>query len=294
MSYRLSCLEMRKALSKMPRSILVLMAWFSSQPAMIAQQSTCFTIQENPFFDEAAFSGFSNYVHVLECFHVVAEASISVEKLLHVAAVAAELLDQNEDGRVDDPMLQQALEEGQALMPILSFEGCKTEEALFDAYNGKGISAVLYADEIDPKRPGKWGSDATVEEVLHTINHVGHVAVYPDAFSLAPNSSLLSAAMDAARGGQFDSIPEEVPENAWYHYDDETCDYECMAIEYLYWAIVSKMGILNDSMTARGIADEWELYSPELLESKDTRIDALITDAAYRIPLLAPDGNYCP
>ena len=90
------------------------------------------------------------------------------------------------------------------------------------------------------------------------------------------------------------SIPEEQPEDAWYHYDDETCDYECMAIEYLYWAIVTMMGILNDSSTARGIANEWELYSPELLESKDARVHALITDAAYGIPLLAPDGNYCP
>jgi len=294
MQYRLPCLEMRNALSKMPRSILVLMAWFSAQSVTIAQQSACFTIQENPFSDEAAFSGFSHHVHVLSCFHILSESGISDAKLLHVAAVAAELLDQNEDGRVDDPRLQQALAAGQALMPILNFEGCKTEEALFDAYNGKGISAVLYADEIDPQRPGHWGSDATVEEVLHTINHVGHVAVYPEAFSLAPNSSLLSVAMDVARGGQFDSIPGELPENAWYHYDDETCDYACMAIEYLYWAIVSKMGILNDSSTARGIADEWELYSPELLESEDTRIYALITDAAYRIPLLAPDGNYCP
>ena len=92
-------------MSKMPRSILLLMAWFSAQSGTFAQQSVCFTIQENPFSDEAAFSGFSNYVHVLGCFHVVAEAGISDAKLLHVAAVAAELLDQNEDGQVDDPML---------------------------------------------------------------------------------------------------------------------------------------------------------------------------------------------
>ena len=68
MQYRLPCLEMRNALSKMPRSILVLMAWFSAQSVTIAQQSACFTIQENPFSDEAAFSGFSNYVHVLGVF----------------------------------------------------------------------------------------------------------------------------------------------------------------------------------------------------------------------------------
>ena len=42
---------------------------------------------------------------------------------------------------------------------------------------------------------------------MHTINGVGHVNIYPAAFDFSPNSSLLSAAMDVARGGQFLSIP---------------------------------------------------------------------------------------
>ncbi len=259
-----------------------------------AQNEVCFSIEQNPFVQEPAFSEFTKYINVLGCFHVVAEPGINDLKVLHVAAVAAELLDQNEDGVVDDPMLEASLIQGQALMPVLSFEGSDAEQNLFDFYEGDGISAVLYSGEIDPNEPGYWGSDATVEEVLHTINHVGHVVIYPDAFSLAPNSSLLSAAMDVARGGQFIVIPDDYPEEAWYHYDDETCDYECMAIEYLYWAIVTEMGILNDPMTAEGIADEWELSSPDLLESTDYLIHALINDPAYMIPLVAPDGNYCP
>ena len=39
--------------------------------------------------------------------------------------------------------------------------------------------------------------------------------------------------------------PEEYPEDARYHYYDVTGDYECMAIEYLYWAQVAKMDLLN-------------------------------------------------
>ena len=50
---------------------------------------------------------------------------------------------------------------------------------------------------------------------MHTINHVGHVNVYPDAFGLEPDSSLLSDAMDVARGGQFVSHPSNYPEEAW-------------------------------------------------------------------------------
>jgi len=67
-----------------------------------------------------------------------------------------------------------------------------------------------------------------------------------------------------------------------------------MAIEYLYWAIVTEMGLLNDSEIAEGIADEWELYSPELLAEVDVLVHALINTAAYGIPLQAPDGQYCP
>lgn len=259
-----------------------------------AQNDVCFTVQSNPFVEQAALEDFSKYINVLGCFHVLAESDISDEKILHVAAVTAELLDQNEDGMVDDQLLEAALSDGGALMPVLSHEGSEAEESLFDAYEGNGISAVLYKDEIDPGQPGHWGDDATVEEVLHTINHVGHVVIYPEAFSLTPNSSSLTAAMDLARGGQFIEFPDEYPDDAWYHYDDSTCDYECMAIEYLYWAIVTEMGLLDDTSTAQGIEDEWELYSADLLASTDVMIHALITDPTFSIPLEAPDGNYCP
>ena len=100
--------------------------------------------------------------------------------------------------------------------------------------------------------------------------------------------------MDVARGGQLLSPPWIYPSTAWYHYDDYTCDYECMMIEYMYWAIVSYMGILDDPQTAAGIANEWEPYNASLLQSTDVLMYALITDPAYKLPLLAPDGNYCP
>tara|TARA_B100000768_G_scaffold180088_1_gene199209 strand:+ start:2297 stop:3292 length:996 start_codon:yes stop_codon:yes gene_type:complete len=278
----------------MPRISIVLIAFACCFVSCGAQNEVCFSIEKNPFSEQQAFSGFSQYIDVLGCFHVLAESGVSDVKLLHVAAIAAELLDQDEDGVVDDPLLEAALASGQALMPVLNFEGSPAEETLFDAYEGDGISAVLYNEEIAPNEPGYWGADATVEEVLHTINHVGHVAIYPEAFSLEPNSSLLSDAMDMARGGQFLAVPDLYPSEAWYHYDDWTCDYECMAIEYLYWAIVTEMGLLNDANTADGIADEWELYSPELLASVDVLIHELITDELYMLPLIAPNGNYCP
>jgi len=261
---------------------------------LLGQNNVCFDIEENPTPNHSALGVFSKYVNVLDCFSIYAESSISDENVLHAAAVAAELLDNNEDGIVDDPLIESQLISENALMPIFYQDGNSAMNTFFNNYNGDGVSAVLWNNEIDPSQPGHWGDDASVEEIIHTINHVGHTHVYPAAFDLQPNSSLMSAAMDVARGGQFLSVPNNYPSSAWYHYDDWTCDYECMAIEYMYWAIVSYMGILDDPQTAAGIANEWEPYNVALLQSMDTLMYALITDPQYSLPLLAPDGNYCP
>ena len=258
------------------------------------QNEVCFEIEPNPNQNNSALSCFSKYINVLGCFDIYAEENVSDEKVLHVAAVAAELLDNNEDGEVDDPAIYSALLSQGALMPVFNYDGNSCMNQFEDNYNGHGVSAVLWRNEIDPNNPGRWGYDATVEEVLHTINHVGHVEVYPSIFSLHPNSSDLTDAMDIARGGQFLTVPNNYPEEAWYHYDDWTCDYECMAIEYLYWCIVSYMGILDDTQTCNGIDNEWELCTPELFETIDISMHSILTNPNYLLPQDAPDGNYCP
>ena len=248
----------------------------------------------NPNQNQPGFGFFTKYVNVLDCFEVFAPSNISDEKVLHVAAVAAELLDNDEDGEVDDPLIRQELIEMKALMPIFTSENSQAATSFFNNYNGDGVSAILFNNEIDPSQPGHWGNDATVEEVIHTINHVGHVSIYPEIFEINPNSSIMSDAMDIARGGQFLSIPSQYPEEAWYHYDDWTCDYGCMAIEYFYWCEVSYMGILDDPQTCNGINNEWELCTPELFESIDIIMHGIISDPTYKLPQNAPDGNYCP
>jgi len=274
------------------KKILVLL--FSIPFLGISQNTVCFTIDSNPNTNDPALAPFTKYVDVLGCFSIYAESTITDAKVLHAAAVAAELLDNNEDGIVDDPLIESQLISENALIPIFSAEGSSAENIFFNNYNGNGVGAVLYKNEIDPSQTGHWGDDASVEEIMHTINHVGHTNVYPNAFSLQANSSLLTDAMDVARGGQFMSVPNNYPASAWYHYDDQTCDYECMAIEYIYWAQVSNMGILDDPQTASGIANEWEPYNATLLQSMDVLMYQLITDPQYKLPQLAPDGNYCP
>lgn len=275
----------------MNRIILVII---SATAVALAQNTVCFDIESNPNQSQPAFQGFTKYVNVLGCFDIYAEPSISDTKVLHAAAVAAELLDNDEDGAVDDQLLEAELAERGALIPIFTSEWSQAADNFFDYYNGDGASAVLFNNEIDSSQPGHWGDDATVEEVVHVINHVGHVSIYPDVFDIGPNSSEMSDAMDVARGGQFLSVPNSYPPEAWYHYDDWTCDYGCMAIEYMYWCIVTNMGILGDTQTCNGIANEWEPCTPELFESTDVLMHAIVTDPAHMLPQLAPDGNYCP
>ena len=262
---------------------------------LFSQNEVCFEIEDNPNPNHPAFSIFSKYVNVLGIIHIYAESNISDEKVLHVAAVAAELLDNDEDGNVDDPLIEASLIELNTIMPVFQSENGNSIDTFFDNLEDDGcLGAVLFRNEIDPSQPGHWGDDATVEEVLHTINSCGHVEVYPSLYALEPNSSDLTDAMDMARGGQFINIPDPYPDEAWYHYDDWTCEYDCMAMEYLYWCIVTNMGILADVQTCAGIEDEWEPCTPELFESTDTLMFNLVTNPENMLPQLAPDGNYCP
>jgi len=276
------------------RYLLFFLSFFS-----FSQNNVCFEITENPNEDIVALQLFTKYVNVLDCIEIYAESSVSDEKVLHAAAVTAELLDNDEDGVIDDFNVELILSNKKTIMPLLSFEGSNAEELLFSNFDDLEenynycASAVLYSNEISPQNPGFWSYDASIEEVLHTINSCAQVEIYSDIFGLEPNSSYLSIAMDEARGGQFLSVPNEYPEDSWYHYNDWTCDYECMAIEYLYWCIVSNMGLLDNDFICNGISDEWEICTQQDFQNTDLLMYAIITEPAYYIPQLPPDGNYC-
>ena len=257
------------------------------------QNEVCLSIEENPQPNDPALGLLNKYVNVLDCIHVYAASSVSDEKVLHVASIAAELLDNDEDGVVDDQNIFNELNTTYTVMPVFNSENSNIIDQFFDNFN-YCAGAILFRQEIDPSQPGHWGDDATVEEVLHTINACGHVEVYPQLYGLEPNSSYLSQAMDVARGGQFITMPSSYPDEAWYHYDDWTCDYECMAMEYLYWCIVTNMDLLSDDQTCQGIANEWEPCTPQLFQETDILMHELVTDIQNILPQNAPDGNYCP
>ena len=150
----------------------------------------------------------------------------------------------------------------------------------------------LYASETFPEGSEAAGRfDATLEETLHLLQTAGFSEIYQDALGIN-SSSELAAAMDLARGGHFENIPSSYPEDAWYHYDDRTCDYECMMVEYFYWGLTSLMGAQNYGDRCDDIAREWEACTPEQVQTMDPALYALLTNPAYKLPSILPDATY--
>ena len=87
---------------------------------LYSQNEVCFEIESNPYPNSSSLGCFSKYIRVLDCFDVYAESTVSDEKVLHVAAVIAELLDNDEDGEVDDLALKNKLNQENALMPVVT------------------------------------------------------------------------------------------------------------------------------------------------------------------------------
>ena len=247
----------------------------------------------DPNFTIVAHSdnGFSSFNRKVVVFGIDIYAVSSVEdtKLLHTANVMAQYLDNDEDGTIDDQLVLDKMLENKAFMVMW-----KNENDLENIEPPSGREGQdLGNDETHPNfvSNGRMGEfDASLEEALHIINSAGHSAAYPNAFGQRVGSDLANA-MDIARGGQFITIPNLYPANAWYSYDDQTCDYaSCQTIEYLYWAITSILGAQENRLNE--IDDEWRLNTRQKVEDTDTAIFTLLTNPIYKIPTILPDGTY--
>jgi hypothetical protein len=234
-------------------------------------------------------NGFSSYNKKVEVFGIPIYAVCKVDdlRLLHAANIMAQYLDNNEDGEIDNPLVLSALESENAFMVMWKKE---SDLNIDPPNNVEGQDLGNDETSIDWHTNGHTGQfDAALEEVLHIITHAGYANAYPTIFGEEAGSSL-SNAMDIARGGQFVSIPNNYPEEAWYHYDDETCEYDCMVTEYMYWALSSLLGAQENR--ASEISQEWALYSPALLAEYDPIVFDLLTDSQYNFLSILPDGTY--
>ena len=189
---------------------------------------------------------------------------------------------------VDDAAIVGSLVAEKATLVMFATEREAENSGIFEAEipEDRGFQD-LYGEETN--EPGRF--DASLEEVLHLISNYGYELVYPEALG-TERPTRLTEAMDLARGGYFATVPNAYPEEAWYHYDDRTCDYRCMAVEYFYWALTTKLGAQSGTQRCAEIAVEWELCTPGALESGDPAISALLAEPELKLPTVLPDGSY--
>ena len=220
-----------------------------------------------------------------------ATTAVSDSKLLHASRILAEYLDNNEDGIIDSQLIVQELIENKATMVIFK------DESEQDSFELEAIEQTdinfqnLFDHEIHINGATEGIFDASLEEILHLISDYGYAEAYPDAFSVT-SESLLTKAMDIARGGHFLEVPLAYPEDAWFTYNDDTADYSSQAAEYLYWGLTSYLGGQDFPGRKEQIEDEWKLNTRELLESTDLAFFDLITGEKYQLPSTLPDGVY--
>ena len=216
---------------------------------------------------------------------IIGTEKTPLKNIKKAAKILNQWLDNNNDGKPDNELVIKALIKNNAILVM-----GKTENDLENSFDNL-IDVLEEIDiDIDNFERSLIGliSDepniAYLEEILHLVTQVGYANAYPEVFGEFKGSKI-SQAMDVARGGFFKVTPKVYPENSWYHYYDESCDYSCMITEYFYWSLTSLLGAHINRYDA--ISEEWELNTPQKME-KDKLIMELLEDKKYQIPKRLP------
>ncbi len=219
---------------------------------------------------------------------IYATENVANDKIFHAASVLAQYLDNDEDGVVDNELVLNELVEKKVWLLMVENES-ELDAAIRIPPMGKPFQD-LHDEEVTLIN-GSPRFDASLEEVLHLITQHGYSEVYPNIFGENKDSEIAKA-MDMARGGYFKNVPNSYPSNAWYTYDDKTCDYSCQITEYTYWALTSILGGQNYPGRLDEIKQEWRLNTKEKVKNSDPIMFSLMTDPQFNLPTNIPDGKY--
>lgn len=208
----------------------------------------------------------------------------------HIVNVYYQLLDNDGDGRVDDPKVLDHMVNNGYLLWVPATE---SEAEDFDEPNGLGVGQMTGLFEAVPNcchSPSNRGADAfdrstwaaavdtssagcsnerdaTTEEILHLITAAAG-RVYPDLWAPSFNSQVGAALKEANgncgwgyQGNWID--PSSNSCTGQFAYNDRTCDEECNVVEGIYWASVSYVGGLYTNQATEEIESEWLMATPD-------------------------------
>jgi hypothetical protein len=220
------------------------------------------------------------------CMKVFGASMWAVEKfseplLRHVASIAAEYLDNNEDGIVDDPAMNAALVDNYAAMYLIDeFDKfSKFDMSDSSAIHRMKITVAQHSGETHPQ--ALLTGDVTLEEVLHLIQAAGYGFAYPDlraqtATGSLPNNLLTDAMKISQQNGDY------------LRFDGAA------GSEFFYWGVTTLMGAQSvpGSHCRQGRGTEWKLCTPEELQARNPMFYALLTNPLYKLPTRLPNGRY--
>ena len=216
---------------------------------------------------------------------IIGTENTPLNNIKKAANILNQWLDNNNDGNPDNDLVIDALIKNNAILVMGQSEDDleNSFENLIDVLEEENIDI----DDFENSIVGLMSNEpniAYLEEILHLVTQVGYANAYPEVFGEFKGSSI-SKAMDVARGGYFESVPEIYPNSSWYHYYDKSCDYACMITEYFYWSLTSLLGAQINRFDE--IAEEWELNTPNKM-TKDKLIMDLLQDKKYQLPNRLP------
>lgn len=249
-------------------------------------------------------SGFSKYVSVFGI-HMLATPTARDEKILHAAKVMAEYMDNDSDGIPDNMLVMSHLLSRKAFLifprtpdEMESMDRGAWREAGFSAGQSQWDEETHPGFIVDGVLHPEVGHDASIEEVFHLLCSAGWASAYPEVFGFVRGTAIAKC-MDTARAGYYEEPPTGgpragYPAEAWYSYDDTTCNYACMIIEYMYWGMSSILGAQDYPERARQISPEWLPYNKKLMAEMETCLYGLLMDPKFKLPMKAPEGRYAP
>ena len=266
----------------------------------------------------AALAKSSSFTKGLTVFGIslLATSGVSDAKLLHAANVTAELLDNDENGTVDNTCVVAKLNDLSTYVTMYNTDSSEfNTDTLVDAEVTKMTS--LGANETVDNYADNVSHDASIEEIFHLITQYGYSNVYPTVFGESNTSTATMAqAMDVARGSttpQRDlsagdnstgwdynntdcstagSVDNTSNDKAWYFYADKTADYQTMQTEYMYWSVSSKFGMHDSAAGLTKASTEWCPNTKAKLLAQDPTIYNLIDNSTYAFPTVLPNASY--
>lgn len=204
---------------------------------------------------------------------ICATKEVKRAKLVHAANVTAQWLDNDQDGKVDEPRLLPLLKQNKATL-LMSARGFS--EQAFDKIEPdleNTIGQDLSGEETSPidRR------DASQEEIHHLIVNAGWQNLAPTVFSDTK-----------AQGSLLYKQWQKAEQQGSYSYDDPTCDDRCKTVEFFYLATAAYLGSSADLQS-----DEMMIKNRRSLKQKLPELVNMMESFDYQYPVhLWPDGNY--